>query len=215
MNQYDQIKVCLFDFDGTLVDTMDHFADLAASIIEQKYTIPFDKARGDYLQTSGIPFFQQLEVLFPNRKDNNILADEFEEKKKVLFFSEHFSKDTIETMKGLKKHGLQIAISSGNFKDLVNEFLVRENLQFHYVLGFEKNFAKGEAHFRFIKEQTGCVNRELLFVGDSLKDAEKAAEYGVQFIGKLGTFTRNDFLGQFPGIQTVEKLGDIMEILKL
>ncbi|GMT49820.1 MAG: hypothetical protein IEMM0008_1359 [bacterium] len=215
MNQYDHIKVCLFDFDGTLVDTMDHFADLAASIIDQKYTIPFDKARKDYLQTSGIPFFQQLEVLFPDKKENSVLADEFEEKKKGLFFSEHFSKDTIETMEGLKKHGLQIAISSGNFKDLVNEFLAHENLQFHYILGFEKNFEKGEAHFHFIQKQTGCTKRELLFVGDSLKDAEKAAEYGVPFIGKLGTFARSDFLSEFPSIQTIEKLGELMEILKL
>ncbi len=215
MNQYDRIKVCLFDFDGTLVDTMGHFADLAASIVEQKYTIPFDKARKDYLQTSGIPFFQQLEVLFPDKKENNLLADEFEEKKKVLFFSERFSKDTIATMESLKRQGLQIAISSGNFKDLVNKFLENENLQFHYILGFEKNFAKGEAHFRFIQEQTGCTKRELLFVGDSLQDAEKAAEYGVPFIGKLGTFTRNDFLGKFPNIQTVEQLAEIMEIINL
>ncbi len=215
MNQYDRIKVCLFDFDGTLVDTMGHFADLAASIIKQKYTIPFGKARKDYLQTSGIPFFQQLEILFPDKKENSLLADEFEEKKKDLFFSEHFSKDTIETMEALKSHGLQIAISSGNFKDLVNEFLDRGNLKFHYILGFEKNFAKGEAHFHFIQEQTGCSKQELLFVGDSLKDAEKAAEYGVPFIGKLGTFTHGDFLSKFPTIRTIEKLGELMEILKL
>ncbi len=213
IKQYKKIKVCLFDFDGTLVDTMGQFADLAGSIIEKAYNIAFEKARQLYLDTSGIPFFQQLEVLFPERADNPLLAQDFEERKIESFFSESFSEDTIKSMNALKAAGFKIGISSNNFQNLVEQFVQREEIGFDYVLGFKENFAKGKDHFFYVIEKANCQAEELLFVGDSLKDAEKAEQGGVQFIGKLGTFSQENFHKKFPGIDTISKLEELVEII--
>ncbi|MDH4129207.1 MAG: HAD-IA family hydrolase [Spirochaetota bacterium] len=212
---YKDIKICLFDFDGTLVDTMGSFANLAASIIEREYNIPFNKARKMYLDTSGIPFFQQLEVLFPSQPKNPYLASEFESKKQESFFSESFSDETIYALKALKDIGIQIAISSNNFQELIEQFVKRENVQFNYVLGFRENFSKGKDHFYYIKNKLNCKSNELLFVGDSLKDAEKAFECGIHFIAKLGTFSKEDFLNIYPKIVAIENLNELVGILKL
>jgi len=43
-------KVVMFDLDGTLVDTMEHFADLAAELINQYYGVEWQLARRRYLK---------------------------------------------------------------------------------------------------------------------------------------------------------------------
>ena len=210
---YPDIKICLFDFDGTVIDSMGAFADLAGSIIEREYGVPFNQARNSYLETSGIPFFQQLEVLFPAREKNPMLSSEFEERKQESFFSESFSEDTKQAMSGLKDRGFLIGISSNNFQHLLDEFVKRDGIPFDYLLGYRDGFAKGRDHFTYIETELNCQSHEILFVGDSLKDGEKAAEHGTQFIGKLGTFTREQFTERFPTIDCVDKLRDLLEIL--
>ena len=75
-------KVVVFDFDGTVVDSMDSFADIAADVMPRYYSISGEEAKRLYLETSGIPFFQQLEQLFPNNENNDKAAHDFEETKK-------------------------------------------------------------------------------------------------------------------------------------
>jgi len=35
----------------------------------------------------------------------------------------------------------------------------------------------------------------------------------VEFVGKLGTFTRRDFEREFPGVRTVDTISQLVEIL--
>ncbi len=214
MQKYNNINTCLFDFDGTLVDTMGQFADIAGSIIEREYNIPFDRARQKYLDTSGIPFAYQLELLFPKNPQNEELSKEFEERKIDSFFQERFSEDVINALSSLKSMGYAIGISSNNFQHLLNEFVSKEQIRFDYIMGYKKGFSKGKEHFDSVMRSGKISSDNLLFVGDSLKDAEIALDYGIKFVGKAGTFTRRDFLNKYPQIDVIENLMELMEILK-
>lgn len=213
MNIYKSIKVCLFDFDGTLIDTMESYAYLAGSLIEEHYQIPYSDARQLYIKTSGIPFFQQLEILFPDGSENETISNDFEEKKQKLFLSDTFQKETLTTLSSLKNDGYLIGISSSNFHELVNQFLEKEEFQFDIVLGFKENFNKGRDHFNYVMEKTKCELDEILFIGDSLLDGEKAMDCKVKFIGKVGTFTKEDFKSKFPKIDTIESIKEIERLL--
>jgi beta-phosphoglucomutase-like phosphatase (HAD superfamily) len=68
----------LFDMDGTLVDTMQVFADVAAGVMVKHHGLDRARARAAYLATSGIPFFQQLEVIVPGHAGHAAAAAEFE-----------------------------------------------------------------------------------------------------------------------------------------
>jgi len=205
----------VMDFDGTLVDTMDGFADVAARVISSRYPTDRTTAREAYLRTSGIPFRQQLDVMYPGDRRNDDAADEFEQGKLDGFFSETFSDDALDAVSSLRGIGLLVIVSSNNFQHLVDEFVARaSNIEFDLVLGARDNFFKGADHFRAIMERLGLVEDDMTFVGDSLKDAERALSCGVGFIGKLGTFTRDDFHAEFPGIPTVELLMDLLDIVE-
>ncbi len=206
-------RAFLFDFDGTLVDTMDGFADIAGRVIHEFHPeMSFEEARMNYLKTSGAPFFQQLEILFPGDLTNTQKMEIFEEEKKEGFFEQRFSKDVRYAINALRKRGDIAGVSSNNYQELIDRFVEREGLEFDIVLGFNNGFQKGKDHFDHVMKVFGLERDELTFVGDSLKDAEKAIANGINFVGKCGTFKREDFLKIRETFMTIENIRELLTI---
>ncbi len=207
-------KVVVMDFDGTLVDTMGGFADVAADVLHRWFATDPALARRQYIETSGIPFRQQVEILHPNDARNEAAAAEFEQRKLAGFFAETFSEEAREAVRALRERGFKVVVSSNNFQELVDEFCARhDGVSFDLVLGARENFYKGADHFRVVQEWFGVRPDEIVFVGDSLKDAERAMACGVAFVGKVGTFTREEFEARFPGVRTIADLRELEEVL--
>lgn len=207
------VNALVFDFDGTIVDSMSAFADIAAQVMPRRLPIDAATARQRYLETSGIPFFQQLELLFPNHAANAATAKEFEETKLAGYFDEPLFDDAAETIRHLREHGIRVAVSSNNFQELVDRFVARAGIAFDLVCGFRDGFAKGEEHFAHIEQRFGVDRGRIAFVGDSLKDGERAAASGIAFIGKTGIFTREQFAEHFPGAQVIAHLAELKGIV--
>lgn len=206
-------RALLFDFDGTLVDTMEGFADIAGEVIHQFHPeISFEEARRRYLETSGVPFFQQLEIILPGDPANSKKAAIFEETKKEGFFRSTFSEEVRFVITQLRERGILVGVSSNNFQYLIEQFIEREGLQFDIVLGFKDGFEKGKHHFEYVLHHFQLKKDELTFVGDSLKDAEKAISNDISFIGLCGTFTKEQFLDKYPDIITINSLQELLEI---
>ncbi len=211
-----QTKALLFDFDGTLVDTMEGFADIAGEVIHRFHPeISFEEARRKYLETSGVPFFQQLEIILPGNPTNSKKAAIFEETKKDGFFRSTFSREVRYVINELRRSGFIVGVSSNNFQYLIDQFINREGLQFDTVLGFKDGFEKGKQHFEYVIKHFNLQKDDLTFVGDSLKDAEKAITNDIKFIGLCGTFTREQFLQKYPNIVTIESLKELLSCVQL
>ena len=203
----------VFDFDGTIVDSMSAFADIAAHVMPRRLPIDAATARRRYLETSGIPFFQQLELLFPNHAANAATAEEFEATKLAGYFDEPLFDDAAETIRHLRERGVKVAVSSNNFQELVDRFVEKAGIAFDLVCGFREGFAKGEDHFAYIERRFGLPRGQIAFVGDSLKDGDRAAASGVAFIGKTGIFTRGQFAERFPEARVIERLSELKGIV--
>jgi len=172
---------------------MGGFADLAGSLLHKHYGWTFENGRKRYLETSGIPFFQQMEILFPNDQRNPGVVDHFERGKISAFIKESISERTRETIHALRDREIRTAISSNNFHDLVREFVRQNNIPVDLAVGFKQDFAKGRDHFEYLRNYFGIPFGEMVFVGDSLMDAKKASEMNIFFVAKVGTFTRGEF----------------------
>ena len=208
-----QTKAVIFDFDGTIVDSMNAFADIAARVMPKHLAIDSATARRKYLESSGIPFFQQLEILFPGHPANEKTAEEFERIKLEGYFEEPLYADAAKTVRRLRESGIRTIVSSNNFQHLVERFVEGRPIEFDMVLGFKEGFAKGADHFRHIESFLGVPREGMTFVGDSLKDGERALQYGIEFIAKEGIFTRNEFQRKFPGARVISTLSDLIDIV--
>ncbi|NMB74906.1 MAG: HAD family hydrolase [Myxococcales bacterium] len=206
-------KVCAFDFDGTLIDTMWGYAKIAADVMRKHHGIPFEEGHRQYLATSGIPFFQQLEIIRPQSPKNEACAAEFEARKTEGLFSCAPEEKTIRGLGLLRGAGIKLAVSSNNFQHLLDRWL-SENpaMPMDLSLGFDgQGLEKGRPHFERIQQAFGVTSAEILYCGDSLKDGERAASCKVPFVGMVGIFSREQFLERFPGVETVSSILDFAE----
>jgi phosphoglycolate phosphatase len=210
------IRAVMFDLDGTLIDTMGGFADLAAEVMAKRLGLDLALARRRYMETSGIPFRQQLEVIAPGGAHNQASSDEFEERKRAVCDATSMDADTIRGLEQLRALGLKLVVSSNGAQHFVDDFARRETLPFDLVLGFDaaQDLAKGAPHVARTRTALRLELAELLFVGDSLKDGELADACGIPFIGRTGTFTREDFLRRDPAGAAVDSIPELAQILR-
>ena len=190
-----RFRALMFDLDGTLVDTMSAFADLAADVMATRHGLDLAAARARYLQTSGIPFHQQLEVIVPGDARNADASAEFEQRKRAVCDATMMDGDTLKGLAALRELGFKLIVSSNTGQEFVDDFARREPFTFDLALGFDgaKNLAKGKPHVDQVCKVLALGTSDILFCGDSLKDAELAEACGVAFVGRLGTFTLSDF----------------------
>lgn len=208
-------KLVIFDFDGTLVDSMNGFADIAAKIMHQIYETPISTARRLYIETSGLPFFQQLEQIYPGNEHNSIAAKQFETEKLKDYYNKKIYPDAIKATKLLRDRGILTATSSNNFQDVVEEFIKKSGLKLDFTLGYKtESFCKGIPHFKHLMDCTGIGREEMLFVGDSLKDADKAADFDIDFIGKTGLFNEGEFKKHSPKSLVINDLNELTVIVE-
>jgi phosphoglycolate phosphatase-like HAD superfamily hydrolase len=207
------IRVIAFDFDGTVVDSMGGFGQIAGELLSQARGITEAEGRRLYRETSGLPFFQQLESLYPGAPDNPQIAETFESRKLAGFFSQPYFDDMAPALTILRAAGRRLAICSNNSQDNIESFVTRHDFTWDHVLGFKPDFEKGPSHFDHVRNQESISKAEMLLVGDSLKDAEKAQDYGIAFIGRTGTFTRTDFKQAFPGVPVIDTLAELPRLL--
>ncbi|HLU66926.1 MAG TPA: HAD family hydrolase [Kofleriaceae bacterium] len=208
-------RVIMFDLDGTLVDTMPAFADLAAEVMERRHGLDRCWARARYLETSGIPFCKQLEVICPGHPDNRPASDEFEARKRAVCNRVSMDAGTVAALEDLRAMGIRLVVSSNTGQAFVDEFAAREAFRFDLALGFDpaRGLAKGRPHVERATSELGVCNGDLLFVGDSLADAELADKSGVAFVGRLGTFQAEDFRRRDPRARTIGHVRELPGLL--
>jgi phosphoglycolate phosphatase-like HAD superfamily hydrolase len=206
----------MFDLDGTLVDTMGAFAELAAAVMAQRHGLDRAAARRRYLETSGIPFHQQLEVICPGDARNPAASAEFEERKRAVCDATMMDAETVAGLEALRACGYRLVVSSNTGQPFVDDFARRERFRFDLALGFDaaRGLAKGRPHVELACRELRVATGELVFCGDSLKDAELAEACEVAFVGRLGTFTRDDFRGRDPEAIAVGGILELAELLR-
>jgi phosphoglycolate phosphatase-like HAD superfamily hydrolase len=206
-------EVILFDLDGTLVETMQIFADVAAEVMVEHYGLVFKNARRLYLQTSGVPFHEQLEVIFGDHENNPAASAEFERRKHAAASAAAMDDATRFALGKLKARGMGLVVSSNGMQSHVDAFAARTPELFDLALGWTEGSHKGEPHVTRVCERLGIRRKALAFVGDSLRDGELAAESRVRFIGRAGTFSREEMSARFPMAPIVDSVAELPAVV--
>lgn len=213
MSQEQNVRVLVFDLDGTLVPTMEDYADRAAQLMEESFGTPFALARRSYFATSGLPFEKQLRQLYPGQ-DTDPVAQRFEDWKDGYLTGIAIAPDTAALLQRWRDSGLLVVISSNNLEQYVER--LASDWPVDCALGYrapsmdDPGFAKGEPHFGAIEERFGVDRSAFLFTGDSPNDAHIAAAARVRFRALLtDAFGPEDFERAVPGTRTLMNLADL------
>lgn len=203
-------RAWVFDFDGTLIDSMGAFAELAGEIFAERYGVSHEVGVQQYRATSGLPFVQQVAALYPGDARNAVTVELFETRKRDLFFTALPFPDSMDLLVSLKRRGDFVAISSNNFRDLVEQRVQELRFPIDLVCGWDNGHGKGRAHFDAVVRASRVSWKHLTFVGDSLHDALIAEHCEVAFTGRTGTFSTGEFHASYPQIRVVQQLAELL-----
>lgn len=215
------LKLCLFDMDGTLVDTIKSIAYFANNALN-KYGLPsIDVERYKLLVGNGARVLvermikevdgtqEQFEKVLPEY--NTTYDNDF------LYLTEAYE-GVCEMLSELKKLGVKTAILSNkpdSTAKKVAEALFEEGL-IDVCYGGRDGIAlkpDPEGVFAILKE-FGVEKNECLYIGDTATDIKTAKNAGLTNIGVLWGFRDRDELERAGADHIIAKPREIMDIAK-
>jgi len=208
-----RIEVAIFDFDGTIVDSMSFLTQLAADLLAEHYSMDPGKARRAYIDTTGLPFVKQMELIAPGDARNESTVSAFEKKKRESLFDFDLFPDAPGALARIRQRGIKVCVSSGNYEEIIARIVKFRGLEFDLVMGFRPGFEKGLDHFRFAMKTFAAAPGRVVFVGDSLKDGLAAKTAGVRFIARSGLLTPEEFSGALPGVPIINSLDEMLPLV--
>lgn len=206
-----RISAVIFDFDGTIADTMPFLTDLAIELIGKNYHIPEDEAKKRYLETTGIDFAGQLEIMFPGHPNNHDVAQEFESRKLENIFAHPIFPEVLPALNHLRKMHIKTFICSSTKQEIISQYSRLNEIDdlLDGLFGFQPDFRKSN-QIDFVLNQYQFDPDEVLFVGDSLRDADFATDKKIGFIGLSRIFTRSEFKKK--GATSISCLDDLTKL---
>jgi phosphoglycolate phosphatase-like HAD superfamily hydrolase len=206
-------EVVIFDFDGTIVDSMPFLTQVATELLSERYGMTPEEAGRAYVDTCGLPFVQQIEIIWPGDNRNPETVEAFESRKRRQLLNFGLFPDVVQTLSKVRSHGMKVCVSSGSIQELIVRLLKRRNLVVDLVMGYRPGFEKGLDHFEFARRSFDSTFDHLVFIGDSERDGLTASRAGVRFIARAGLLTADELKRLLPDVPVVDSLEEILPLL--
>jgi choline kinase/phosphoglycolate phosphatase-like HAD superfamily hydrolase/phosphatidylglycerophosphate synthase len=183
-SQYAGVRAVALDFDGTVADSMGFLTDLAVRLLVDKLGFERAEAARQYLATAGSDFATQLDELASGDPRLAEVASRFEaEKTRWMGCCEMFT-DVVPAVERLAAAGVPVLLCSSTRVLLVREFCERHGLlqRFASIDGWSPRHSKSVQLVSGIAA-AGVAGHQVVFVGDTRRDADVARAAGTRFVG--------------------------------
>ena len=209
-------KAYIFDFDYTLVDSSrgivtcfqnvlrrHGYADVADLAIKRTIGKPLEESFSILTSLSEAAVLAAYKREYVREADTHMTVNTF-------FFPE-----TVEVLETLKRQGAVLGIVSTKFRYRILDLLEQRGHTglVDFIIGGEDVQAPKpapEGLLQAIGRAGGCAKADVLYIGDSVVDAETAQAAGVDFAGVLHGMTTREELAVYPHVVVADSLRGIV-----
>jgi phosphoglycolate phosphatase len=183
-NQFDLI---IFDWDGTLIDSIDWIARcLQNASNNTRYETPDYQAAKDVI---GLSIDRAIAALYPAANSDEVI--ELVNCYEAAYFSKKISCDDLfsgvyEMLETFTLQGLKLAIATGKTREGLDEALDATNTREFFCITRCADETQSKPHPLMLEEImqfTGISPQRTLMIGDSTHDLQMALNAGVASIG--------------------------------
>ncbi|MGB3759042.1 MAG: HAD-IA family hydrolase [Rivularia sp. (in: cyanobacteria)] len=206
-------KVIIFDFDGTIADTVDALVSIAnnlavefnyAQITPEEFVILKNLTSREIFKYCGIPLFK---IPFLLKKVKRELKNKIPELKPIQGIP--------EALVELKNDGNRLGVVTSNSKDNVQEFLKVNNLDnlFEFVHPGVTIFGKTKI-INNILRQKQIKTQEVIYVGDETRDIEASRKSQIKVVSVTWGFNSEAALTKENPDFLIHHPRELVEIVK-
>ena len=206
------IKVIIFDFDGTLADTLDAVVKITNRLALEfgyKPTAPEELAKirslssREIIKQSGISIFK---IPFLLNKLKAALRNEIQYLNTI---------DGIkEALITLKNQGNKLGILTSNSAENVSIFLAKHEMQdlFDFVYSENKLFSKHRVISKFM-QRNSLTPEEVIYVGDETRDIEASKKVAIKVIAVSWGFNSGEALAKSKPDFLIHQPSELIEVM--
>jgi phosphoglycolate phosphatase len=206
------IKVIVFDFDGTIADTI----PVSIAILKKFATKYYHKTVGEKLiqelRDKSIPeIFKELDISiiklpFIARKARRELNKEIGYLKPI--------KGVRDLLEKLKKQGQALGIVSSNSKESIMKFLESNDLKiFDFIYTNSRIFGKANSLKRLLRRNKWDTT-SVIYIGDEIRDIEAAHKAGIKIISVTWGVNSSDKLASYKPDFLVKSPGELLSLFQ-
>lgn len=210
----ENIKAVIFDFDYTLADSSKGIIECIDYALRELglTSVPTEVACGTIGLSLGDTFFKLTGINNTELKESFIRlfinrADE------IMVGMTHFFEDVPNLIKLLKNKGIKLSIVSTKFRYRIETILEQHGMSelFDIIVGGEDVLCPkpDPEGLKMAIERLELHASDVLYIGDSVTDAETARRAGIAFAAVLSGVTKRDAFLDYSGCSIHEKLEDI------
>lgn len=176
-------KHIVFDFDGTLVDSVDVVVKVYNELaIKYKFNT---LNSNDYRMMMNLSLKEKIKALnVPMRRVLLIkrFSQEFKNKYSVHLKSLRFFDGVVEVIKQLDEKGYTISIITSNSKANISEYMEHQGVSyFNQVMSSNGLFGKDKTLKKYMKDNQ-LHSSELMYIGDEVRDIQACKKTNVAVI---------------------------------
>jgi phosphoglycolate phosphatase-like HAD superfamily hydrolase len=210
-------KFGVFDFDGTIADTMPVYFHLSSQIIEKEYGLDATEFEKFSMLYTGIPIDDLFERFLVSK---NKPTDKIGEHIKNFFATANamdfpLFEGAKETIENIYNKGIKLFISTGSQTDKTKERLEKSGILKYFSLVYgSSEIDKGPKHIEDFADFSGLSLEEFsasaFFIGDGPGDMKIAKACKMNAIGVPHTFER-EYLIAAGADFVLERITDLSE----
>jgi phosphoglycolate phosphatase len=213
------VKLVIFDWDGTLIDSVDHIAD---SLHQAATELGFPALEpADYRDIIGLGIVEALEQLYPGIQPDDI--QRMREGYARYFFSKQTGPQNVfagmaEVVADLRSGGRVCSVATGKSRRGLEGALTSSGLGHHFEVTRCADETRSKPDPLMLQEILafyGHRPQDAVMIGDTRYDLEMAQRIGMPSIGvEWGVHTR-DILGQYNPHAVVGSVDELRQVLSL
>lgn len=179
-----KIKFVIFDFDGTIADTMPFsFGKSLELLRKEKIDLPEKEIIKKIKSNSYLELMKEfklswLRIPFMLRIVKQTQRDLYSQIDKIKIFP-----GMKNLLKDLRENNYRIGILSSNMQRNVNKFIKINKLNFFDIIYCESNILGKDKTFRKMMKKYNLKTEEIIYVGDEIRDIVACHKISVKMIG--------------------------------
>ena len=204
------MKHVIFDFDGTLVNSLPVVVRIANELVpdldlnDAKLAKLREMSPREGLKHVGVPYWKLLRLMIQGK---HILSQRLDELKAF--------KGIDEMVGALHKAGYQISVVSSNSEENIRSVLKREGVEKYFagVYGNVGLFNKTRAFKVVMKDQNASID-EVIYIGDEVRDIEAAHKADIPIISVTWGYNGQKILKQYKPTYLVHTPQELLQTIK-
>lgn len=188
-------KTIIFDFDGTIADTLDILVDIYNSIAVKYRCKPIDKSRKNDLRSKGAKEIFKICGVSAIRLP--LIAMQIKRELRSDIKSIDLFDGIESALSSVKRAGYNLGIMTSNSESNVSEFLKRRGIcnLFDFIYSGSNVFGKDKVIKKLLKEQKISLD-SAIYVGDETRDIEAVKKINLPMIAVSWGFNSKEALSK-------------------